>query len=54
MRRWSCQEVTRRLIAVSFPGATAGRKLVNAVFLVLLYALRGRNRYPQNVNDTVS
>jgi hypothetical protein len=32
-------------------GAAAGRKLVNAFPLALLKAFRGRNIYPQNVNE---
>ena len=51
MRRCIFHEATFRLIPDSLSGAAAGRKLVNAFPLALLKAFRGRNIYPQNVNE---
>src|SRR5216683_2636407 len=51
VRRCSFPETTFRPISVILPGAAAGRKFVNASRVSLLKDLRGRNSYPQNVND---
>jgi hypothetical protein len=44
---------TFRLIPDTLSGDTAGVKLVHAFPSALLKAFRGRNAYPQNVNDTM-